>query len=257
MELWFIMILVGLMVIAALYSSVGHGGASGYLAILSLTAFATRDSAWLKQQAWCLNLLVAALAFYHYRRGGHHIPKLTIPFIVASIPFAVVGGYMNVGGEIYDILLSITLVWAAWRLLSISDSAEFDIELSIPEMKVAAPVGGVIGFLSGIIGVGGGIFLSPIVLLKKWATPKAAAATAALFIWVNSAAGLVGSALSGQLVLELNTLVWFLGAVLVGGIFGSRYGAYFASQNVVRKILVVVLVIAAVKRLLEMANLIS
>ena len=142
MELWFILILVGLMVIAALYSSVGHGGASGYLAILSLTTFATRDSAWLKQQAWCLNLLVAALAFYHYRRSGHHIPKLTIPFIVASIPLAVVGGYMNVGGEIYDILLSITLVWAAWRLLSVSDSAESDIELSIPEMKVAAPVGG-------------------------------------------------------------------------------------------------------------------
>ena len=93
-----------------------------------------------------------------------------------------------------------------------------------------------------------------IILLKKWAHPKSAAATAALFIWVNSAAGLVGSVLSGQLVLEVNALIWFLSAVLVGGIFGSRYGAYFASQNVVRKILVVVLVIAALKRLLEMAH---
>ena len=254
MELWFFLTLLGLMLIAALYSSVGHGGASGYLAILSLTAFATRDSAWLKQQAWCLNLLVAALAFYHYRRSGNHISKLTIPFIVASIPLAVIGGYMTVSGGIYDILLSLTLVWAAWRLFSISNDVGGNSELSIPEMRVAAPIGGAIGFISGIIGVGGGIFLSPIILLKKWAHPKSAAATAALFIWVNSAAGLVGSVLSGQLVLEVNTLIWFLSAVLVGGIFGSRYGAYFASQNVVRKILVVVLVIAALKRLLEVAH---
>ena len=254
MELWFFLTLLGLMLIAALYSSVGHGGASGYLAILSLTAFATRDSAWLKQQVWCLNLLVAALAFYHYRRSGNHIPKLTIPFIVASIPLAVIGGYMAVSGGIYDILLSLTLVWAAWRLFSIPSESGGNSEIVIPEMKVAAPLGGAIGFLSGIIGVGGGIFLSPIILLKKWATPKSAAATAALFIWVNSAAGLTGSALSGQLVLEVGTLIWFLSAVLVGGIIGSRYGAYFATQNVVRKILVIVLVIAALKRLLEVAQ---
>ena len=253
MELWFFLTLLGLMLIAALYSSVGHGGASGYLAILSLSAFATRDSAWLKQQVWCLNLLVAALAFYHYRRSGNHIPKLTIPFIVASIPLAVIGGYMRVGGGIYDILLSLTMVWAAWRLFSISDGIEDDFDLEIPKLGVAAPVGGVIGFLSGIIGVGGGIFLSPIILLKRWATPKSAAATAALFIWVNSAAGLAGSVLSGPFVLEMDTLIWFLSAVLVGGIVGSRYGAFFASQNAVRKILVVVLVIAALKRLLEMA----
>jgi hypothetical protein len=145
------------------------------------------------------------------------------------------------------------MVWAAWRLFSISDEVGDDFNLAIPKLGVAAPVGGVIGFLSGIIGVGGGIFLSPIILLKRWATPKSAAATAALFIWVNSAAGLTGSVLSGQLVLEIETLIWFLSAVLVGGIVGSRYGAFFASQNAVRKILVVVLVIAALKRLLEMA----
>ena len=250
MDLGLVAISLALLCVAALYASVGHGGASGYLAVLSLTTYGAMESAWLKQHAWCLNLVVAAIAFWHFQRAGHHVPKLTVPFIVASIPFAMLGGYLLVDGAIYDLLLSICLVAAAWRLATIR-TVDVVAEGG-PEWKIAAPVGGTIGFASGIIGVGGGIFLSPVLLLKKWATPKGAAATSALFIWVNSLAGLSGATLSGQLVLDVDTLLPFVVAVLVGGFVGSRYGADIAPQIVVRRLLIVVLVLAAMKRIVEL-----
>ena len=250
MEWVLVAVCLALMVVAVLYSSVGHGGASGYLAVLSLTTYGAMESAWLKQHAWCLNLIVAAIAFYHFHRAGHHVPKLTVPFIVASIPMAMVGGYLAVDGAVYDLLLSICLLAAAWRLFTTNVS---DVEVnSEPSWGIAAPVGGTIGFASGIIGVGGGVFLSPVLLLKKWATPKGAAATSALFIWVNSLAGLGGATLSGQLTLEWGVLFPFVSAVLIGGFIGSRYGAEIAPQQMVRKLLVIVLVVAAVRRVVEL-----
>ena len=250
MEWVLVAICLALMTVAGLYSSVGHGGASGYLAVLSLTTYGSMESAWLKQHAWCLNLVVAAIAFYHFHRAGHHVPKLTISFIVASIPMAMIGGYLTVDGAIYDLLLSICLLAAAWRLFAVNVTDS--VVESEPKWNIAAPVGGSIGFVSGIIGVGGGIFLSPVLLLKKWATPKGAAATSALFIWVNSLAGLSGAALSNQLTLELGVLVPFVGAVLIGGFIGSKYGAEMAPQQMVRKLLVIVLVVAAVRRIVEL-----
>ena len=249
-DLGLVAICVALFIVAMLYSSVGHGGASGYLAVLSLTTYGTMEAAWLKQHAWCLNLVVAAIAFFHFHKAGHHVSKLTIPFIVASIPFAMLGGYLVVDGAIYDLLLSICLLVAAWRLFTVQvgDTVIDD----VPEWKIVAPVGASIGLASGIIGVGGGIFLSPILLLKRWATPKGAAATAALFVWVNSLAGLSGAALSNQLVVDLEVLLPFAGAVLVGGFVGSRYGAEIAPQQVVRKLLVIVLIVAAAKRSVEL-----
>ncbi len=206
------------------------------------------DSGWLKQHAWCLNLIVAFIAFWHYQRAGYHIPKLTIPFLIASVPFAVLGGYMRIDGAIYDVLLSVVLLLAAWRLFVIPEVEE---NVNDVVFSKAAPIGGSIGFASGIIGVGGGIFLSPILLLKKWATPKAAAATSALFIWMNSFAGLCGATLSGQYELEFDTLIPFSCAVLIGGMVGSRYGADIAPQNAIRKLLVVVLLVAALKLIFE------
>jgi len=245
-----VLLLFGLLVIAALYASVGHGGASGYLALLSLSTLASMDSVWLKQHAWTLNLVVAAIAFWHYHREGFHLPRLTIPFIVTSIPFALLGGYLAVGGSVYDLLLSLTLLWAAWRLWggASTDSAD---DVTPPDTKAAAPVGGAIGLVSGLIGVGGGIFLTPILLLKRWATPKQAAATSALFIWVNSLAGLSGSFASNGMQLDLELLIPFLAAVLLGGFIGSRYGSAVTPESRVRRLLVLVLIIAAMKRLFE------
>ncbi len=242
------LILFLLFLIALLYSSVGHGGASGYLAILSLTIYAEYDSGWLKQHAWALNLVVAAIAFYHYKKAGFFNLELAIPFIVASVPFAIIGGFMKVDGAFYDTLLSITLVWAAYKLFRIGGDFSKE-EIVAPRIAYALPIGGAIGLMSGFIGVGGGIFLSPILLLKKWADPKTAAATAALFIWVNSMAGLVGAKASGQLVIDIDILLPFIVAVVLGGFLGAKYGSENARQSLIRTLLVVVLIVASIKRI--------
>jgi len=248
------LILAGLFLVALLYSSVGHGGGSGYLAILSLTSYGTMEAGWLKQYAWCLNLIVAGIAFWHYSKAGHHLRGMTVPLVCASVPFALIGGYLRVDGALYDTLLSVTLVWAAWRLLLIKRDF-VGVGVGPPDLREALPVGGAIGLASGVIGVGGGIFLSPVVLLRRWATPKAAAATAAAFIWLNSAAGLAGAGLSGQLQVELGVLGFFGVAVLFGGIAGSRYGAEVAPQTLVRNLLVAVLLVAALRRVLGVLGL--
>jgi len=243
-----VLILFLLFMMALLYSSVGHGGASGYLAILSLTIYAEYDSGWLKQQVWMLNLVVASIAFYHYKKAGFFDIQLTFPFIVASIPFAVIGGYLEVNGLIYDTLLSFTLIWAAFKLFRINDNLQNTNIAPIRKLH-AFVIGGFIGLMSGIIGVGGGIFLSPIILLKKWADAKTTAATAALFIFMNSMAGLIGAGISNQLVIELEILFPFVIAVLLGGYFGSKYGSEIANQSLIRRLLVFVLVIASIKRI--------
>ena len=114
MEFEFVILLFGLFCVAVLYSSVGHGGASGYLAVLSMTSYGLMESLWLKQHSWILNLVVAGIAFFYYQRNGFHNLKLTMPFIVASIPMAFIGGYISIDDLYYDILLSLVLFWASW-----------------------------------------------------------------------------------------------------------------------------------------------
>ena len=214
------MILLSLFLTAALYSSVGLGGASGYLAVLSMASFAENDSIWLKQYAWGLNLVVASLAFWQYRSSGHHDISLSAPFVTTSVPMAAIGGYLLVEGDLYG----------------------------IPR---ASLIGGIIGFASGIIGTGGGIFLLPALILGGWATEKQAAATTSLFVWLNSLAGLIGVGLAGRLDLDHGLLFTFAIAVLLGGVIGSRYGSRVSSQDGIRLILAIVLLLAAAKRVLE------
>ena len=244
------LLFAGLLIISALYSSVGHGGASGYLAILSLSSYGLMSHIWLKQHVWIMNLVVAAIAFYHYNKAGFHLPRLTIPFIIASIPTAFLGGYVSIDPELYDILLSITLLWAAYKVVNYTEIS--NAKLNTPRKYEPYLWGGGIGFFSGLIGVGGGIFLSPIILLKRWATVKSAAATAAVFIFVNSLAGLVGMGMSKQLDLDVGLSANFVIAITIGGFIGSLYGAKHADNKRVRDLLAVVLVIAAAKRFLEL-----
>ena len=246
-----VLVLLALFAVAALYSSVGLGGASGYLAVLSMTTFAAEESIWLKQYAWSLNLIVAGIAFWHYHRSGHHVKELSVPFISASVPMAALGGFMLVEGAVYDTLLSLALIVAAWRLVSGDAGVS---EAVRPSATKAAWVGGGIGLASGVIGLGGGIFLLPALMLGRWATAKEAAATTSLFVWLNSIAGLAGAGLAGRIDLELGLLVPFASVVLVGGFLGSRYGSRVSSQSGIRGLLVVVLVLAAFKRVLEIVG---
>ena len=249
-----IILLFALLIIAAMYSSVGHGGASGYLAVLSLTAYAANDPVWLKQHAWSLNLLVAGIAFFAYKKSGFFNVKLALPFIIASIPAAFIGGYLQVDNNVYDILLSLTLIFAAWKLYSTKDSHSSVEVNKPPPVQIAVGVGFVIGILSGIIGVG---FLSPIILLFGWSDPKTTAGISAVFIWVNSFSGLVGSTVSGQLALDVSTLIPFSIAVLIGGYIGSKFGSEKFSQNSIRNMLVAVMLIAAIRQILDLLGLMS
>lgn len=250
----FVLVLLGLTLIAFLYASVGHGGASGYLAILSLTSYATMSNEWLKQHAWCLNLIVAGIAFHHYRKAGHHNSTLTLPFIVTSIPAAFVGGLMVVNDVIYDTLLSFVLIWAAIRIMQ-GVGVDREDEVKLPMKSVAMGTGIGIGGVSGIIGVGGGIFLSPILVLRGWGTAKTVAATSAVFIWANSFAGLMGVVVRGGLDLDISILGPFVLCVILGGFVGARFGSAHSSQHTVRRLLAIVLILAALRRTLGMFGL--
>ena len=179
--------LLTLPIVAFLYASVGHGGASGYLALMALFSFAPET---MKPTALLLNLFVAAIAFYHYYKAGHFNKKLFLSFAVASIPLAFLGGMMEVNATIYKKVLDVLLIFAILKMLNVFGKES----TLIKDIKLwqGLIVGGVIGFFSGLIGIGGGIILTPVILLLHWGKMKEAAAVSALFIWVNSAAGLVG-----------------------------------------------------------------
>ncbi len=230
---------LSIFVVAFLYASVGHGGASGYLAILSLWAIPAQQMA---ASALVLNLLVSGVALASFAKAGHFSWRLTWPFALASVPFAWLGGWLQVAPQAYDWLLSLVLFVAAWRLWIKFPAASV---VGRPKLVVALPAGAGIGMLSGIVGVGGGIFLSPLIVLKRWADPKRAAAASTLFILVNSAAGLLGRA--GRGVLAGGPLIGLILPAVLGGAVGSRLGANHFSGMVLRRLLAAVLIIAALK----------
>ncbi len=231
-------------VVAALYSSVGHGGASGYLAVLSLFAVAQKE---MSTTALILNIVVASIAFVFYIRAGHFSWKLTSPFLFSSIPLAFIGGLLDVSTTSYTILLAAALLFASYRLIIHIEAKEKAFQTS-PSLMITLFAGGVIGLVSGIVGVGGGIFLSPLILLAGWATAKQTSATSAFFIVVNSIAGLLGRHLEGNFV--IGNFLPFLLAAILGGVVGSQLGATKFSSLFLRRLLGVVLIIAAIKLIL-------
>ncbi len=235
-------IFVLVFLVAALYSSVGHGGASGYLAILSFFAVAPAE---MSSTALILNLLVAGIGAYSYWKAKHLSMKLAWPFLIASVPVAFVGGLLEVSDKTYFVLLAAALVVAAIRLATAKSNSGGAFETKDPSYGVALPIGAGIGLLSGIVGVGGGIFLSPLMIFLKWADPKKTAAVSALFIWLNSLAGLGGRFTRDALV--LGNLFPLVIAALVGGLLGSYVGANKFSGLVLRRILAAVLLVAAFK----------
>ena len=241
------LLFAGLVIISALYSSVGHGGASGYLTILSISSYGLMSHIWLKQHVWIMNLVVASIAFYHYNRAGYHIPKLTIPFIIASVPMAFIGGAMQIDAEIYDVLLSITLVWASYKILRINSEPSNYVAIS----RMESYAWGWNWFLQRYYWCWWRDFLITYIT-KKNKNVKTAAATAAVFIFVNSLSGLIGMGVSGQLDLDLDLLVLFIAAIAIGGFFGALIGSAYADNRVVRRLLCLVLLVAAAKRVAQL-----
>lgn len=235
MEFWTLLILLGGM--AFLYASVGHGGASGYLAVLAIFAVAP---AVMKQTALVLNLGVSLLAFYQFYRQKYFRFELFWPFALTSVPMSYLGAQFVLSDANYKRILGICLVIAIVRMLATFKSDE-QRSVSLP---LALIFGAVIGLFSGMIGIGGGILLSPILLLMRWASLKEAAAISALFIFVNSVAGLFG--LKNGIHVD-QTLVFWITSALMGGMFGARWGAQIASNKAVKWVLALVLLIASVK----------
>jgi uncharacterized membrane protein YfcA len=223
-----------------LYASVGHGGASGYLALMALFSFAPET---MKPTALLLNLFVAGISFYYYFREGYFNKRLFLSFAISSIPFAFLGGTIEVDASIYKKILAILLVFAILKMLNVFGKESTTIKNVKPWQGLL--VGGIIGFFSGLIGIGGGIILTPVILLLHWGKMKEAAAVSALFIWVNSASGLIGQFTTG---VSLNKDSFILVAIaLIGGVLGGYFGSKKINNQNLRYILAFVLVMACFK----------
>lgn len=232
--------LVMLPIVAFLYASVGHGGASGYLALMAIFSFSPEE---MKPTALLLNLFVAGIAFYHYHKAGYFNKKMFMSFAIASIPMAFLGGMIEVDASIYKKILGVLLIFAILKMLNVfGKEGTF-----IKEVKIwqGLLVGGIIGFFSGLIGIGGGIILSPVILLLHWGKIKEAAAVSALFIWVNSAAGLAGQYSNNMRLSSLSLVM--VGIAVIGGFFGSLIGSKKLYNKQLRHLLAIVLFFASIK----------
>lgn len=226
---------------AALYTSVGHGGASAYLAIM---AFFALPQATMKPTALVLNLFVAGFAMYRYIRAGQFNPRLFLAFAVTAIPMAFVGGKITLPTEVYRPLVGLIL-WAAAVRLIVPSKTLAEREPKVPPLWLTLPIGAVVGLLAGLTGTGGGIFLSPLILLFGWETPRKTSGVAATFIVANSAAGLFGAVSSFKaLPPELPVLV---AAVVGGAILGTWLGVSRLPRQQLLQALGLVLVVAGVK----------
>lgn len=226
-------------VVAFLYSSVGHAGASGYIASLTLLGFAS-DA--IKPTALVLNILVASIGTYQFVRAGHFSWSLFWPFAVLAMPAAFLGGYVKLPADVFKTLVGVVLLLSALRLLvRQGDPAE----TRDPPRWLAIMLGGIIGLLSGLTGTGGGIFLTPLLMFAGWARTKQAGATSVVFILLNSTAGIVGHAAGGH---SVPNVAWLLAvAAVVGGTLGSYLGSRKFPVRTVQVLLAVVLVIAGTK----------
>jgi len=221
------------LLIAFLYASVGFGGATGYLAVMSFFGIPPQVMA---STALLLNILVASISFSSFYRAGHLRRDLLLPFLLASIPAAFIGGYFKITEQAYSILLYAVLTFVAIRLLFFSKTQDDERPLRPTPLGWALLVGLGIGLLSGMVGIGGGIFLSPVIIFARWGSPKQASATSAAFIVLNSVSGLTGRLAGGTFQLDSMSLL-LIPLGLAGALAGSYWGALRFSGLDLRRLL--------------------
>ncbi len=234
-----IMMLCTIFTMAVIYSSVGHGGASGYLAAMVLWGLAPET---MRPAALTMNIVVTAWLLLRFNRFNLFPHKLFWPLVVTSMPFAFLGGIVKIDAFSYQILVAILLIVAACRMLFISKQKELS---QHPKIVVALIAGAILGFSAGLTGIGGGIFLSPILLIFGWCTIRESTGIAAGFILLNSVGGLAGYLMSNQnWPPETN---WLIPMAFIGCLIGAEVASHKASMLVLRKILSVVLIMAGFK----------
>lgn len=229
---------------ATLYSSVGHAGASAYLALMALFGIPEPT---MRPTAFALNILVASITLFRFYRAGAFSWATFWPFAVGAVPIAYAGGKIELPAHTYNPIVGVVLIVAALRLVT-SFKSVADKPLRKPPLVAAVPVGAAIGLLSGLTGTGGGIFLSPVLILMHWSDARKTAGVSAAFILVNSIAGLSGK-LTESAALPHSIWLWLI-AVAAGGLLGSTLGSRRFDLLTLRRLLAVVLFAAGVKLLL-------
>lgn len=235
-----------LLPVALLYASVGHGGASGYIALMILFSFPKEE---FKTTALILNLCVSSISFISYYLKGHFNWRLFFLVSVTSVPAAFLGGGIDTNEQLFKKLLALFLIFSVLRLTGILNSFFKSKEkITEPNAMVALVIGASIGFISGLIGIGGGIILTPLILILGWTTIKNAAGVSALFIFVNSSAGLAGQFHKDTIIVNENIYI-MIGCVVFGGLIGGYLGSFKLNNVILKYILAFVLMIASYKLL--------
>ncbi|MBL4851987.1 MAG: sulfite exporter TauE/SafE family protein [Gammaproteobacteria bacterium] len=224
---------------AVLYSSVGHGGASGYLAAMALFSLAPES---MRPAALVMNIFVAALVWLRLYRAGFFVWRVYLPLALAALPMAYIGGSITLSTSVYYYVVASALLLAAWQLFR---QRQFEHELVPTRLVVAIPLGLVLGLVAGLTGIGGGVYLSPLLLMLRWTDMRTNAGVAAAFVLTNSLAGLAG-------YMTANTvwpdhLVEYVIAVVLGALIGSELAVRRLSSPRLKALLALVLVIAAIK----------
>ena len=233
-----------LMLGAVLYTSVGHAGASIYIAILTLFGL---SSPVIKPTALVMNICIAAFTSWRFIKNSFFDLKVLLPIAIGAIPFAFLGGYINAPNHIYKLVVGLILIISAIGLLT-NKNANVASTTQQPNFLIAMLVGAVIGFLAGLTGTGGGIFLSPLILFLGWSDTRKTSGIAAVFILLNSLFGLAGNYASIQNIPPQIPL--FVASAMLGAVIGTSLGIKFYSVNTIKKVLSLVLLIAGLKLML-------